>query len=167
MRVYFQQIMGNRRVQKFNTDSSFSPLFVYILVTSTCCCIPILYHQPQTHQSHSLEIMLSGNKRPRDADAIQDKELTKRPTIEANVAVENPVSNQQQSAKVEGDESWYYQLEAALEQEEDQKEKEEGKEEAEGSHAEVVKGKRSAAAEEHWKEKAALRKLEKKWIKKK
>ena len=117
--------------------------------------------------------MLSGNKRPRDADAIQDKELTKRPTIEANVAVENPVSNQQQSAKVEGDESWYYQLEAALEQEEDQKKKEEakeqkkGKEEAEGSHAEVIDGRRSAAAEEHWKEKAALRKLEKKMDKNK
>ena len=116
--------------------------------------------------------MLFGNKRPRDADAIQDKELTKRPTIEANVAVENPVSNQQQSAKVEGDESWYYQLEAALEHKEDQKEKEEAKElkewkeEAEGSHAEVKQGRRSTAAEEHWKEKAALRKLEKKWIKK-
>ena len=115
--------------------------------------------------------MLSGNKRPRDADAIQDKELTKRPTIEANVAVENPVSNQQQSAKVEGDESCYYELEAALEQEwkevdekekEEATEQEEGNEEAEGSHAEVIDGRRSAAAEEHWKEKAALRKLEKK-----
>lgn len=157
---------------KFNVDSSFSPLFVYILVTFTCCCIPILYYQPQTHQSHLLEIMLSGNKRPRDADAIEDKELSKRPTTEANVAAENPVSNQQKSPKVEGDESWYYQLEAALEQEEDEKEKEEakdqeeGKEEAEGSHAEVIQGRRSTVAEEHWKENAAIRKLEKKkWIK--
>ena len=59
-----------------------------------------------------------------------------------------------------------------MEQEEDEKEHEEateheeGKEEAEGSHAEVIEGKRSAVAEEHWKEKASLRKLEKKWIKK-
>ena len=29
----------------FNTTSSFSPLFVYILVTSTCCCIPIYNYQ--------------------------------------------------------------------------------------------------------------------------
>ena len=84
----------SKNASKFNADSSFSQLFVYILVTSTCCCIPILYRQHQTHQSHSLEIMLSGNKRPRDADTIQDKILTKRPTTEAHVAAENPISNQ-------------------------------------------------------------------------
>ena len=39
-----------------------------------------LYRQHQNTSTtipHSLEIMLSGNKRPRDADAIQDEELTK------------------------------------------------------------------------------------------
>ena len=91
--------MGNRRHQKmllkFNADSSFFPLFVYILVTSTCCCITILYLQPQTHQSRSLIIMLSGNKRAKDVDAIEDKELSKRQITEANVARENHVSNQE------------------------------------------------------------------------
>lgn len=93
--------------------------------------------------------------------------MSKIPRAEANVVAETPVSNQQQSPKVEGDESFYYELEVALEQdfkEEDEKEQEEEKEEAEERHGEVEKGKHVAVAEEHRKEMAAVRKSEKKNI---
>lgn len=70
--------------------------------------------------------MLSGNKRAGDADAvIENKEMSKRPRDDADVAAETPISNQQQSPKVKGDESFNYELEVELEQEnkeEDEKE---------------------------------------------
>ena len=86
----------------------------------------------------------------------ENEEVVKRPAHERKDA---------EVPKGEGDESFYYELEAALEEDwkVEQNEPAEEKEQAAPSDAEVARRRLAAKAraEEHWKEKRAIRRLEK------
>ena len=111
--------------------------------------------------------MLSGNKRARGALASKTKEaakeeVMKRPKDEGKEA---------EMPKGESDESLYYEIEAALEEDwkkMEEKEREEEKEEATPSIVEVETRRLAtkARAGEHWKEIRVIRRLEKKYKKK-
>ena len=106
--------------------------------------------------------MVSVNKRARDALASKTKEAAKEEVMKQP----KDEGKEAEMPKGEGDESLYYEIEAALEEDwkkMEEKEREEEKEEAAPSAAEVETRRLAtkARAEEHWKEIRAIWRLEK------